>query len=212
MSAPREPAARGPYAKTAARRASIVDAAREVFATSGYRAGSIQAVADACGISQSAVLHHFPAKEDLLLAVLADRDARGDDARVGRGLVDRTLAQATRNERVPGIIELYTTLCGEATGRAHPAHEYFASRFRKTREDYAAEFRALADAGRLRAGVDPALAGASLVALWDGAQLQWLMEPGAVDVVAQLRHFLSLTILPEWQADDAGAAGSSFRS
>ncbi|RKR76538.1 TetR/AcrR family transcriptional regulator [Frondihabitans australicus] len=193
---PVRPGSRGPYAKTAARRAAIVDAAREVFAASGYRAGSIQAVADACGISQSAVLHHFPAKEDLLLAVLADRDARGDDVQAGHDLFGGTLAQARHNESVPGIIELYTTLCGEATGAGHPAHDYFATRFRRTREHYADEFRSLAAAGRLREGVDPDLAGASLVALWDGAQLQWLMEPGAVNVTAQLRHFLSLCVLP----------------
>ncbi|AMM18856.1 TetR family transcriptional regulator [Frondihabitans sp. PAMC 28766] len=190
------PAARGPYAKTAARRAAIIAAARDVFAAHGYRSGSIQEVATACGVSQSAVLHHFPAKEDLLLAVLADRDERGDDVSAGRGLVDGAIAQAEHNEKVPGIIELYTTLCAESVSPSHPAHSYFESRFARLRSDFGAQFRALADEGRLRPDVDPELAASGFVALWDGIQLQWLHAPDTVDVSLSLRHYLSLVLRP----------------
>ncbi|WP_286346801.1 TetR/AcrR family transcriptional regulator [Frondihabitans sucicola] len=172
-------------------------AARDVFASHGYRSGSLQEVADRCGISQSAVLHHFPAKEDLLLAVLADRDLRGDDIKDGLALDEGLSAQASHNAGTPGIIELYTTLCAESTSPEHPAHAYFSGRFRRTRASFGEQFRALQQAGRLRSGVDPDLAGAGLVALWDGVQLQWLMEPGEVDVAAALRHYLSLVILPD---------------
>lgn len=194
---PRSTGARGPYAKTAERRAAIIAAARTVFASHGYRSGSVQEVADRCGISQSAVLHHFPAKEDLLLAVLADRDDRGDDIKEGLALEAGVALQASHNTGTPGIIELYTTLCAESTSREHPAHEYFAERFRRARTSFGEQFRALGEEGRLRAGVDPALAGAGLVALWDGAQLQWLLDPDAVDVGAALRHYLDLVLLPE---------------
>lgn len=187
---------RGPYAKTAARRTAIVDAARSVFAAHGYRSGSIQEVATACGISQSAVLHHFPAKEDLLLAVLADRDTRGDDVQAGHGLVDAALAQARHNEATPGIIELYTTLCAESVPLSHPAHAYFAERFERLRSSFGEQFEALAASGALRAGVDPALAASGFVALWDGIQLQWLHAPESVDVPASLRHYLSLVLAP----------------
>lgn len=199
-SAPAEHAApsgrRGPYAKTAARRTAIVDAARSVFAAHGYRSGSIQEVATACGISQSAVLHHFPAKEDLLLAVLADRDARGDDIQAGQGIAEAAMAQARHNEATPGIIELYTTLCAESVPESHPAHSYFAGRFERLRESFGAQFVELDESGRLRAGVDPALAASGFVALWDGIQLQWLHAPASVDVAASLRHYLSLVLAP----------------
>jgi AcrR family transcriptional regulator len=196
MSSASVPGRRGPYAKTAARRTAIVDAARSVFAAHGYRSGSIQEVATACGVSQSAVLHHFPAKEDLLLAVLADRDARGDDVQAGHGLVDAALAQARHNGATPGIIELYTTLCAESVPEAHPAHAYFAERFARLRSSFDEQFRALDAAGRLRDGVDPALAASGFVALWDGIQLQWLHAPASVNVAASLRHYLSLVLVP----------------
>lgn len=193
---PRSTGARGPYAKTAERRAAITAAARDVFAAHGFRSGSVQEIADRSGISQSAVLHHFPTKEDLLLAVLADRDARGDDLSEGLALEDGVLAQATHNAEAPGIIELYTTLCAESTSPEHPAHRYFAERFRRTRAAFGEQFRELERAGRLRPGVDPELAGAGLVGLWDGVQLQWTMSPDEVDVAAALRHYLDLVILP----------------
>jgi AcrR family transcriptional regulator len=196
---PRSTGARGPYAKTAERRAAIIAAARDVFAAHGFRSGSVQDIADGCGISQSAVLHHFPTKEDLLLAVLADRDARGDDLKEGLDLEGGVLAQVSHNTGTPGIIELYTTLCSESTSPEHPAHAYFAERFRRTRASFGEQFEELRAQGRLRPDVDPALAGAGLVALWDGAQLQWLMDPSRVDVGAALRHYLSLVIVPDRQ-------------
>jgi AcrR family transcriptional regulator len=198
---PRATGPRGPYAKTAQRREEILAAAREVFASSGYRNGSVQEIADRVGLSQSAVLHHFPAKEDLLLAVLADRDVRGEDVTGGLSLVDGVLAQATHNENTPGIIDLYTTLCAESTAASHPAHDYFAKRFADSRDSFSEQFRTLGVKGLLRPGVDPDLAGAGLVALWDGIQLQWLMardgESAGIDVPQALRHYLSLVLTDE---------------
>lgn len=191
---PRATGARGPYAKTAQRRAAIIAAAREVFAESGYRSGSIQAVADRSGLSQSAVLHHFPDKESLLLAVLADRDERGDDLVAGLDFVTGALTQARHNENTPGIIELYTTLCAEAANAVHPAHSYFAERFAALRASVGSQFAELGRLGRLRPGVDPGLAAAGFVGLWDGIQLQWLLAPDEVDVAEGLRHYLSMVL------------------
>ncbi|MCU1526942.1 MAG: TetR family transcriptional regulator [Frondihabitans sp.] len=192
---PRSTGARGSYAKSAQRRSEIVAAAREVFAENGYRNGSIQSVADRAGLSQSAVLHHFDGKEGLLLAVLADRDARGDDLTGNLDLAEGMLAQARHNESTPGIIELYTTLCAEAASVTHPAHAYFAERFARLRVGFAAELSDLAHRGQLRPGVDPAQAAAGLVALWDGIQLQWLLAPDEIDVAEGLRHYLSLVLV-----------------
>jgi hypothetical protein len=48
-------------------------------------------------------------------------------------------------------------------------------------------FKVLAARVELRAGVDPELAGLSLVALMDGLQVQWLSNGAAVDLVGALR-------------------------
>jgi hypothetical protein len=61
--------------------------------------------------------------------------------------------------------------------------------------EYEEEFEALRQAGRLREGVDPALAAASVVALWEGIQLRWLYEPERIHAGEALRAYLDLVII-----------------
>jgi AcrR family transcriptional regulator len=171
-------ARRGPYAKSEERRRTILDAAHAVFAARGYRGGSLQDVADRVGLSQTSLLHYFPSKSDLLMAVLKRRDeitsgSFPDD--MEEGLVDSVIRTALFNEDIPGVIELYTVLCAESVTEGHPGREYFTERFERLRKSYARRFAELADEGRLRPGIDPDEAAMSLVALWDGLQTQWLL-------------------------------------
>ncbi|MFB9164482.1 TetR/AcrR family transcriptional regulator [Arthrobacter psychrochitiniphilus] len=211
-------AKRGPYAKSKQRKESIVKAAHEVFAAHGYRGGSLQDVADKVGMSQTSLLHYFPAKSDLLLAVLDWRDrisgsgsgqgsvsVPGSGSTEGLGearepeeaLVDAVIRQASFNETIPGVIELYTVLCAESLTENHPGLGYFTERYERLRGGYARKFSVLAGQGRLRDGVDPARAAANLIALWDGIQTQWLMAPESIDMAACLRDYLQLVVLPE---------------
>ncbi|MGW5308910.1 TetR/AcrR family transcriptional regulator [Nocardia thailandica] len=52
-------------------RAEILDAAAELFTTQGYASTSTRAVADAVGIRQASLYHHFGSKDDILDALLA---------------------------------------------------------------------------------------------------------------------------------------------
>lgn len=51
-------------------RAEILDAAAELFTTRGYASTSTRAIADAVGIRQASLYHHFAAKDDILEALL----------------------------------------------------------------------------------------------------------------------------------------------
>ncbi|WP_024817659.1 TetR/AcrR family transcriptional regulator [Arthrobacter sp. 31Y] len=195
---------RGPYAKSEERRRTILDAAHEVFAAHGYRGGSLQGVADRVGLSQTSLLHYFPSKRDLLMAVLDRRDEITGDAfpdDMEEGLVDSVLRTALFNENIPGVVELYTILCAESVTDSHPGRVYFTERFERLRKSYARRFAELATQGRLRPGVDPDEAAMSLVALWDGLQTQWLLAPDDVDVVKGLRGYFNLVVLPEPDPD-----------
>jgi AcrR family transcriptional regulator len=191
---------RGPYAKSKQRREGIVNAAYEVFAARGYRGGSLQDVADRVGMSQTSLLHYFPTKRELLLAVLERRDSVSGDGKPRdpeEALADAVIRQARFNETVPGVIELYTVLCAESITDDHPGRGYFTERYERLRRSYLRAFSALAGEGRLRPGVDPERAAASLIALWDGIQTQWLMAPERVDMAGCLRDYLGLLLLPE---------------
>src|SRR3954464_9194357 len=53
----------------------ILDRAAALFARRGFAKTSIQDVADAVGLSKAGLLHHFPSKDALHEAVLANADA-----------------------------------------------------------------------------------------------------------------------------------------
>ena len=183
----------------------------EVFAAHGYRAGSFQDIADRVGMSQSSLFHHFPTKRDLLLAVLAERDALDHfhpDGVHAESFVDEITAQARRNAARPGIVELYTVLAGESVTEGHPARGFFEERFERLRDEYAEALEALEARGLLREGVRARTAAASLVALWDGIQLQGLLDR-TIDVPAVLRAYLEGSVFrPAAAAPDRAAAAA----
>ena len=188
---------RGPYAKTAERRQRILDAALQVFAAHGYRAGSMREVARVADMSLSNLMHHFKTKDDLLLALLERRDADSPGQRTGTNdLVADILTQARWNQTMPELIALYSVLSAESLTDGHPGRDYFIERFTTVRRGFEEEFAKLHDAGRLRPGVDPHMVAGSITALWDGIQLQRLLQPDQIDVVAYLQAFLDLVTQP----------------
>lgn len=192
---------RGPYAKSSEKRRIIIDAAHEVFSQRGYRAASLKNISDQAGISETSLFHYFPTKQDLLVAVLDHRDQIGVHAQPDAGghvdLYTEIEQQARWNEGIPGVVQLYSVLVSEATTEDHPGRPYFTKRFTELRQRYAQEFKMLQDQGRLRPGTQPDMLAASLVALWDGIQVQWLHEPESVDVPGTLKSFLDMAIVPD---------------
>ncbi|GAA2025904.1 TetR/AcrR family transcriptional regulator [Catenulispora yoronensis] len=186
---------RGPYAKSRRRREEILDAALEVFAQSGYRAGSISEIAERVGMSRAGLLHHFDSKSTLLTAVLEHRDAVSGPlpAEPGQdpGAILRALvALSAYNAEHRGVVELHCVLSAEATTEDHPARAYFASHYARQRDALTQAFATYAAAGRLRTGMEPGAAAAATLAALDGLQTQWLLAPEAVDLPAATARFL----------------------
>ena len=193
---------RGEYAKSAERRQQIVDAAVEVFSSVGYRKGSLRDVADKVGLSQAGVLHHFPSKEHLLQAVLSWRD--GETARLMgeplpegvdflRGLVRAAEHNATTRE----LVELHVIVSAEGASADHPLRDYFTGRYAYVLGRTRAAFEQAAADGQLRPGTDCASAARTLIALMDGLQIQWLLNPEGVDMAGDLRRYLQPLLTAE---------------
>jgi AcrR family transcriptional regulator len=194
---PRKGRPRGRYAKSDEIREAILDAALGVFAEGGFRAGSLRLVAERAGMSEAGLLHHFPRKSVLLEAVLERRDrlahafvplevVNGEDAI--RGLVEL----ARYNASIPGLVELYCTIAGEATSPDHPAHDRYVRRYEVVRGTLLEAFTDLATKGMLRDGVTPSGAAKATIAIMDGLQIQWLLDPLVMDMAEDLRAFLTL--------------------
>ena len=184
--------ARGPYAKTQARRADILRMALESFAVRGFQGSSLREIADSVGLSQAGVLHHFSSKEALLAAVLAEKDAASVahvGGAVGLGVLDALRAVVVENLAQPGLIRLFTTLSAEAINEEHPAHEYFQLRYTAARELLASALAQGQRDGTVGAGVDADMAAGLLIAVMDGLQVQWLLS--GVDMLAAFDAFLA---------------------
>ena len=93
------------------RRASLLDAANEVFTSRGYHAAAMDDIAEAAGVSKPVLYQHFPSKLDLYLALLdASCDSLVDT-------VSEALTATDRNaDRVVATVEAFYDFVSSASG------------------------------------------------------------------------------------------------
>jgi AcrR family transcriptional regulator len=188
-------AARG-YAKGRERRAEIIRVARDVFATRGFRGASLAVIAERAGLSEPGLLHHFPSKAHVLTAVLEARDDH--ERELIRRQVDEehlTRAEALlelcrRNAGRPDMVRLFTVLSAESVDTDHPAHEWFVERYRRIRAGLVEELERERSEGRLAAGADLPQLATEILAVFDGLQLQWLLDGDDVDMVDAFARYI----------------------
>ncbi|MDX3580363.1 TetR/AcrR family transcriptional regulator [Streptomyces europaeiscabiei] len=172
------------------RRAEIVLATLEVIAERGYRGASMASIAERVGLTQQGLLHYFPTKDALLVAVLEERD-RWDAVPDSALRLDLLGSLVEYNAMRPGIVQTFSALLGESVTEGHPAREFFTERYGRVRGALAEVLRA-EYGDRLPSGLTPERAAPLLVAVMDGLQYQWLLDPGAVDMPGAFRDFLAL--------------------
>lgn len=188
---------RGPYAKTAAVRQRILEAGMQGFAEVGYFATSLNDIADRAGISRRGLGHHFKNKEELLTAVLDQR--QDEDAEIirntsGMDSLAAVLAVSTRNTERPGLIQLYSLLRADATAIEHPAHEHHRVQYGRLRQYLRRAFDEVRSAGELNSAEDSDTLASTYLALMDGLQIQWLYSRETTDIDRVLRAYLKSVI------------------
>lgn len=181
------------------RRAQIVDEAVRVIGQRGCYGFRIQDLAQRCGLSNAGLLYHFGSRDEILLAVLKDLEAR--EARLMDPLVaaaDRAAAGETSRSAVlevlramvarasahPQLIQLFTVLQAESVDPDHPAHAWWRNR----------DAMVLAFVSRLVTPYvdDPASSARLLVALMDGLTQHWLRMDQSFDLPAQWDRALAI--------------------
>jgi AcrR family transcriptional regulator len=126
----RSPEQRGAYTKGIKRRKEIINAATSLLATQGFTRTTLKQVAQLVGVTEATLFHYFGGKQELLTAVLAERDRRelADMGAAEPGL--RLLATiAERHCRQPGLSTLYAAALATATDSAHDSHAYFQEQY-----------------------------------------------------------------------------------
>jgi AcrR family transcriptional regulator len=175
--------------EASARRREIIEVSTGLIAERGYRGVSLDQIAEACGITKQGLLHHFPSKAELLVAILEHRDevdlAEATEhlprSQTTAGFRDEIRALAKRNFAQPGIVQLYAVLSSEALDPAHPAHEYFRRRLAWSRE--------LLRQGAEAWHPDPDGFAIEVLSFMDGLQLNWLRDP-TIDFEARAMSFV----------------------
>ena len=178
----------GTRPETEQKRIDILRAAIETFGAKGSTNGTLSDIAEQVGMTHAGVLHHFGSKHNLLLEVLEFRDhddvAHLADQHIpgGPALFAHLVGTAQRNALRPGIVQVFTVLSAESVTEGHPAKDYFQERYRNLRAEIDTAFRALCAQEGVTAPDTIDRAAASILAVMDGLQLQWLLDPTAVDL------------------------------
>lgn len=197
-----------------ARRRHILDEAIRIIGQRGYHGFTVQQVAQACGLTNGGLLYHFGSKEQLLVAVLEERDRRyarivsadvdlcAEEAE-GTGIYARAAvlqllrAIMARSVAEPEIMRLFTVLQSEALDAEHPAHAYFRRREAMVLDEFAAMLTGHAP--------DPRATARQVLALLDGLAQQWLRADGGFDLLAEWDAVMTLLLSP---SDTAPAANT----
>ncbi len=174
--------------ETLARRRDILDAATEIFGAKGFTGGTLQEIADQVGMTHAGILHHFGSKDALLLEVLQHRDETDvadleekhipDGMDLFRHLVRTAFANADR----PGIVQAYAVLSAESVTADHPGRDFFQKRYETLRSEVAHAFAVACAERGVREPETVASASASILAVMDGLQVQWLLDQTALDL------------------------------
>ncbi len=177
--------------QSARSRRLLVDAASRLFAAKGYADTSVQAIAEASGVSRGSIGWHFGSKDGLLFAVVDAAFGEWESevlARLlheGRGpanlrdVVEAHLAFVRGN---PEIVRLFFVLLFDALGpRAdlRPRYQAIYERFRGHGGEW---LRAAHTTGAIPADVDPDAASTIIIGALAGITCQWYLDPERVDL------------------------------
>ena len=202
--------ARRSYPKGVRRRQQILDSAIALLAQRGVDRASLRTVGEAIGVSHAALRHYFSSRDELLVEAYRTHEARAaaETPAAAESAVGLIVEAAERNRSIPGLVELYATLTTDALQEQHAAtREFVRDRFRSLRAGLAARIESGQRAGRVAPDIDPLDAAALVIAASDGLQIQWLLDPDAVDVGRSLSILERL--LPGGPAADQGIPPAS---
>ena len=196
---------KGNHAVTEQRRQEVLAAALEIFGDSGFRGSSLRQVAEKVGMTEAGILHHFKTKGQLLQAVLDLRDRESElfvprESATGVDFLVGWMLLLRHNIAHKGIVDLYATVSAEATSESHPAHEYFKDRFAFVSNVVETAFEKLHQDGKINEGVQPHSAARIFIAISDGLQIQWLMDPG-IDMYALTEDSFRAIVTPACWAE-----------
>lgn len=195
-----------------ASRAEAIRVATGLFAQAGFRGTSIAKVAQEMGLSQSGLLHHFPTKNALLLAVLQKRDDEDseflgnlqDVIPLGWDAFDALSALIARNTSRPELVGLFVQVAAEASSPEHPGHAWLKARYHSMSTWLTDAIEHGQARGQMKQDTPVASVVRTTIAVIDGLQQQWLLDR-TVPMVDEFNSFIR-GLQVQWAEPDEQAA------
>jgi len=176
------PAKRGPYAKSAEKRAAIAKAAYEVVMEVGHPQLTTAAVAARAGLLERTMLYHFPTRDHLLVAAIEYFEGffagEGGERPLAppsefRDLIDELAHRSPGEDK---RLRLQVALASAAQDPTHPAHEFFQRHYERVMTEMIDLMKARQAAGLAHPDRDPVRMARQFIAVWDGLQQSWLIR------------------------------------
>jgi AcrR family transcriptional regulator len=184
------------------RREEILQAASELFSVHGFRGTSLSSIAEAVDLTEPGLLHYFPSKVHLLQEVLAYLDEQDEEKYSSLFDPENVSLEeyfhlmedlVTQNETKPGLVRLFTILVGESIRNDHPSHEYFVNRYSQTRAVFAELLLTLPELD-IHSDVNLDDLVTLIIAVMDGMQTQWLLDPENVNMSQSFKLFSAIVV------------------
>jgi AcrR family transcriptional regulator len=191
------------HANTEARRRQILAQAVGLVGERGFYGFTIQELGLRCGLSKPGLLHYFPSKQAVLLAVL--QELEWDEMEFMLPLVQSVTHDAAVASTQDAVLHVLRTIVMRAADRpemcllmaglqaesldpAHPAHAWFTAYETNVLKFFAGLLQPFFDA--------PELVARQMLAMRDGLCIQWLRAGRSFDVVDAWDRALA-RLLPE---------------
>lgn len=158
------------------RRATILQVAEQLVAERGHPNVTVQMVADAAGITQPAVHHHFTTRDDLFLELLKFRETNAPERAIPDTL-DAMVQAIGTSESTPKLVALYADYATRAQDPEHPSHAYFRDRYRAVITGLTEAVEVRQRDGRMDPQLEPVSVARILLSVADGLQTHWLIDP-----------------------------------
>jgi AcrR family transcriptional regulator len=153
------------------------------------------------GLTRAGLLHHFPSKEAMLLALLDRRDEQlrtaMDRAHVRRPVTVRELVRLAVEVYRPfagdrQLIQLAHILTAEASGADHPAHGWVSRRYAWLIDELSRLAASCLAAGALPQGTDPRMVARLMLGVVEGLENIWLLDASGPSPVQSLELLADL--------------------
>ncbi|WP_370615651.1 TetR/AcrR family transcriptional regulator [Mumia sp. Pv 4-285] len=198
---------RGRYVSGRQREESILEAAAARFAQAGYVNTSLAAIARDVGITQEGVLHYFPSKAHLLIAVHGRRMAEIQRwwgllpaAPTAIDVFARMQLSTTLFANDPELVELSVLTAVETARLVKSKSSYEAADHPRVVAAVTAHFAGCLERGDLSPDVDPERLARQCIAMSDGLHFQWVICERAFDLASVcLDHleYVARSVVPE---------------